>query len=119
MAGPSTRVRRLVAERADWRCEVCARPITGDHSVHHRLPRGMGGSRHAVINSPANLLLLCGSGTTGCHGWIESHRETAYALGLLVHRGHSPAEVPVHTIHGRVLLRQDGTTAEASEEVSL
>jgi hypothetical protein len=74
----------------------------------------MGGSRHAVINSPANLLLLCGSGTTGCHGWIESHRETAYALGLLVHRGGDPAATPVRTIHGRVLLLPDGTTAAAT-----
>ena len=55
----------------------------------------MGGSKDPVTNSPANLLLLCSSGTTGCHGWVESHRELAYATGLLVHSWQDPRKVPL------------------------
>lgn len=44
----------------------------------------MGGTRDPRINDPRNLVALCGSGTTGCHGWIESHRELALAQGWLI-----------------------------------
>lgn len=53
----------------------------------------MGGTKRGV-NSLANLALVCGSGTTGCHGYIESHREEAYERGWLVHSWDDPAEVP-------------------------
>jgi len=54
----------------------------------------MGGSKGSFINEAANLLALCGSGVTGCHGEVESNRARAYDLGLLVHRGYIPAHVP-------------------------
>lgn len=68
----------------------------------------MGGTKDPASNSPANILLLCGSGTTGCHGWVESHREEAYESGFLVRRGNDPGSLPVTTIHGHVLLGNDG-----------
>ena len=46
-------------------------------SVHHRAPRKMGGTRDPYINALSNLLLVCGHGTVGCHGWLESHRNVA------------------------------------------
>lgn len=48
-------------------------------SAHHVLPRG--GPHHGddVIE---NLVPLCGSGTTGCHGAVEDGRQAAReALG--------------------------------------
>lgn len=57
-------------------------------NVHHRNKEG----RQWVAS---NLLRLCGSGTTGCHGWIESHPEHAMALGLWVPREQDPAVVPM------------------------
>ena len=53
-------------------------------SIHHRRPRGKGGTSLAWVGAAANLIVLCGSGTTGCHGWIESHRADARADGHLV-----------------------------------
>lgn len=32
-------------------------------SIHHRMDRSIGGT-----NAMSNLITLCGSGTTGCHG---------------------------------------------------
>lgn len=87
--------RRAVRERGQGLCEIglpgCRRTADG---VHHRLPRGAGGSW-----SPANLLAACGSGTTGCHGRTEHAREAAYDDGRLVHRGTDPATVPVRIRH--------------------
>ncbi|MFJ5532450.1 HNH endonuclease [Streptomyces sp. NPDC093261] len=112
MSGPTAKVRELVWQRAEGRCERCFLPITGgDHSIHHRRPRGMGGSSDPATNSPANLLLLCGSGVTGCHGWVETHRELAYQTGLLVHRWQDPRDVP---LIGRCLT-DEGTYAPLPE----
>lgn len=100
--------RRLRATEAEWevlrrkldenRCRGCGR--TGRElarvglglSLHHVVPKSLGGD-DAILN----LIPLCGSGTTGCHGAIETHtkergviaarirstltvRETGYAL---------------------------------------
>jgi hypothetical protein len=104
---PQTVVKR-VHERAGRRCERCG---TGDAlrwSLHHRKPRGMGGTKNPAINSPANLILLCGSGTEGCHGWVESHRAASLNDGLLVHRNDDPSEVPVVLRYGEVFLDEEG-----------
>lgn len=68
----------------------------------------MGGSKDPMMSSPANLLLLCGSGTEGCHGWVESHRTEAYESGLLVHRVDDPAETPVTLRYGTVFIDDEG-----------
>jgi hypothetical protein len=61
-----------------------------------------------MINSPANLLWLCGSGTEGCHGWIESNRTVGYEDGLLLHRNDDPTSIAVVLHYGTVLLDDDG-----------
>lgn len=105
--------RRIVLERATvddvLACERCGRTITGDYSIHHRRPRGSGGSKDPATNSPANLLLLGGSGTTGCHGLTERYRSSALHFGWLVHQGHNPADVPVMYRNRRALLGDDGS----------
>jgi hypothetical protein len=82
------RMRILI--RANFVCEFCGSNrgsnSMGFWSVHHRRPRGMGGSKDPQTNSPENLLLLCGSGTTGCHGYFESHRKEAYESQIILHR---------------------------------
>ncbi|WGL50661.1 hypothetical protein P5P86_11870 [Nocardioides sp. BP30] len=55
----------------------------------------MGGTSRPETNGAANLLLLCGSGTSGCHGRIESNRAEAYDQGWLVSQRDDPREVPV------------------------
>lgn len=91
--GPAQATRNSVVTRAAARCERCG--SGSPTNIHHRKPRGMGGTRDPEINSPANLMLLCGSGTTGCHGWIESHRQEAMLEGWIVPRTANPADAPV------------------------
>lgn len=110
--GPTVDVVVLVLTRAGGCCERCGTglgPVRGvDYSLHHRLARGMGGTRRAGINRPSNLLAVCGHGTSGCHGWVESHRVEAYVAGWLVRRGLDPVEHPVIVRGQRVLLTDSG-----------
>jgi hypothetical protein len=76
--------------RANGQCEirvtgVCLGGLNRGFSRHHRQPRGKGGP-----NTMANVVIACGDGTVGCHGYIEHHREESYAKGWLVRMGQDP-----------------------------
>lgn len=66
-------------------------------SVQHRRAQGMGGTALTATNDLANLLLLCGTGNTGCHGWVENdERGEAKRRGLWVgHEYRDGAPVPL------------------------
>lgn len=68
--------RDVIRVRSGERCEMCGGP---PGSASHRRPASQRGTW-----SPSNLLVACGTGTTGCHGWLESHREAADAGGWQV-----------------------------------
>lgn len=114
------RVRRLVMERDRYRCVICGQTVVNrPGSLHHRRPRGSGGSKASDTNSPVNLIVLCGTGTSGCHQRVESNRTAAFDAGWLVHAWEQPALVPV--VHGGsvVYLRPNGSTSyEPSKETA-
>lgn len=70
--------RAAIYHLGDSRCIGCGRP---DITAQHRRARGMGGTTDVTIGHPANGVPLCGSGTTGCHGWTEHHPTDAELLG--------------------------------------
>jgi hypothetical protein len=91
-----SRGRRLAMARAAGKCERCGRAIVpGYRSLHHRRPRGMGGSRDPLTDHPANFVDLCGSGTTDCHGDLESFRLLAKRFGWILPQGSDPRTCPV------------------------
>lgn len=90
--GPDGITCDLVINRALMACERCGAAVSqGGCQVHHRKPRGSGGSSDPEINSPANLLLLCPT----CHLQVERDRSVAYEQGWLVRREHDPEKTPV------------------------
>lgn len=107
---------RQVRERDQWACAKCGaalyRHLRYPLSTQHRVARGMGGTRWPGINRPGNLITLCGSGTTGCHGWIEAHPDWSQAHGYSVRRAGlmdpHPEQQPVWTWQGWVLLLDGG-----------
>ena len=91
----SEETRWAVLARAFYKCERCNQNFLGvPMSVHHRRPRMMGGSKNEMLHEPANLIVLCGSGTSGCHGWVESNRAKARELGYLIQKIESAQEIP-------------------------
>lgn len=91
--GPTQAVRDLVYARDGMACTLCGStyPLT----LQHRRARGMGGTLRPETNSPAALVVLCGSGTTGCHGLIEAQPDLARARGYRVGQYVDPADVPI------------------------
>lgn len=109
----AARLHQQIRERDAGLCARCGRPCPpGAGSVHHRRPRGMGGSRDPLTNDPSNLVLLCGSGTTGCHGYLEAFRSESLETGWLLRQGADPRTSPV-LVGGRWM--QPGETWTATE----
>lgn len=89
-------------ERDRGRCVRCGESQVFGYrgrswSVHHRRPRGMGGTSLPWVAEAANGIVLCGDGVSGCHGWVETHRGEAVEAGWLVSKlGYlTAADVPV------------------------
>lgn len=102
------KVRKALYERAGNSCERCGVSNAYTYSAHHRRPRGMGGSSDPATDTLTNLVLLCGSGTTGCHGWTESQRTESYVSGYLVRQSNDPADEPIVYRGQWVYLLPDG-----------
>jgi len=72
---PSRKVSRLIAERAQWRCEYCRSPAafsTQPFEVDHLIPRSKNG-----LTAPENLALSCGCNRykgNGTHGDPQTGR---------------------------------------------
>ncbi|RVW03162.1 hypothetical protein EGT50_09970 [Rhodococcus xishaensis] len=100
-------VRELIEARAGGRCEAMwAGTCNGRvEEIHHRRPRGAGGSKAPAVNRAGNGIAIC----SPCHRLIESQRDAARTAGLLVslHESH-PANVPVVRRHRLVLLDDFG-----------
>jgi hypothetical protein len=104
--------RTLVRARDGHRCQRCGCSIVDvPSSVHHRKLKGLGGS--ALLETAENLIRMCGTGTTGCHGWAHANPELARAFGWIVGRFLNPADVPVKTFHGWMALDATGGKAPA------
>lgn len=93
----------LVMVRDEGVCQKCRRhgqTINRDH----RKDRSTGG-----LTVVENLQLLCGSGTTGCHGWKSSHPDDANREGWGVPGWADPLTYParrwIRNVIGVVRLR--------------
>lgn len=112
---PDKATKDLILVRDDWHCACCGRPLFDEGSEYcrqHRVARKMGGSRRPVINSPANLVLLCGLPTTAgsCNYRAEGRVDLEMHLnGFWLHDDQDPCTVPVkHFSRGWVLLDMAG-----------
>ena len=91
MSNPTKATCNAVDTRDKHSCVKCGVSLHSTAgSRHHRKLRSQGG-KHDV----ENLILLCGSGTTGCHGWVHANPKEAYAGGFIVRSSKLPVSVPV------------------------
>lgn len=85
-------IRGLVLLRDKYRCVRCGKDVMSrPYSVHHRKLRSQGGT-----DDLANLITLCGHGTTGCHYLVHSQRKShGEPGGYVVPSWADPTEVGV------------------------
>jgi hypothetical protein len=112
--------RDAVIARDASRCARCNRGVANvPSSVQHRKPRGMGGTSDVRSYDMRNLVLMCGTGTTGCHGDGESFRALAYDTGWLV-RSYDDLDTPLISKDGRrITLTSDGDRWDEIDAASL
>lgn len=105
-----------MVERAGGRCEICGAAVIHRQGgeVHHRLPRGSGGSSDPAKGQASNALLLC----LDHHRYVETNPPDVYDNGWKIRHGHAPSEVPalLLTLYGRDrwLLTDDGMYVPAN-----
>lgn len=112
--GFSPEVRRIVAARSGGVCEIGDCVAAAVH-MHHRRPRGLGGTSVAWVNKAANCLHTC----LDHHAYIENHRTQSMVQGLLIsqHRKDAVAvDIPVLRRGVSVLLGDDGSIRPAGGE---
>ena len=101
-------VRARVMARSGGFCEARIPGCWDEASqLHHRRPRGAGGSRDPRTGGAANGYALC----LPCHDHIERNRSEARENGWLVRQGADPAAVPVFRHRRWVLLDDEGGIA--------
>jgi HNH endonuclease len=109
--------REKLRERAHGCCEACGSP--GATNAHHRINQSQGG-----LDDLANLMLLCGSGTTGCHGTVTESPHLARWMGYTLSSHQDPARSHVcrwsRELGGQqwVLLDDDGGINPVTEVVA-
>lgn len=113
--GFSAAVRDIISDRSGGVCELLIPMVcTGMAQVmHHRRPRGIGGTRRVDTNQPSSALHICDA----CHRHLETvERGVARSNGWLVSQYASPVNVPVF-YRGRVrlLLTNEGGFAPILE----
>jgi hypothetical protein len=110
----------LIWRRAWSCCERCGISLLRNHggySIHHRRRRR---PEFDGVHRAANLLLLCGSGTTGCHAWVHGHPLDSRTEGFIVSSYAEPSSWGVrHAAHGWVLLDDEGGVDPWVPEVML
>lgn len=109
MSQPDKHTCHLVDSRDGARCVRCGESLYNvlTSSRHHRHMRS---HPFPGLHEASNVIDVCGSGSTGCHGWIHEHPRKAMANGWLV-SGYDdqPETVPILTAqHGWVLLDNEG-----------
>lgn len=111
--GPDKDTVKLVLARAAESCERCG--FAPPSQLHHRKPRGAGGTSDPAINLPSNLLALCAP----CHLEVERDRDVAREQGWLVRNEHNPANRPVWLAgRGYCFLTDDGSIHDTDEEAA-
>lgn len=90
-----TAAERAAIDRDGARCLRCGVNLEGrSASVHHRKLKGRATPRRDY-DLVENLVVLCGTGTTGCHSWCHHNRAEAARTGWIVPSWDDPALVPL------------------------
>lgn len=108
--------RAIVYERSNGICEVMVPGVCRGRATNYQHRKNRSQCSRGERWMPENGLHVCGTGTTGCHGWIHANPEKSYANGWMVKAALDPRQVPVR-YRGQAkpqMLESDGTVRPAT-----
>lgn len=117
--GPTPEVVEAALDRDSYSCVCCGMGVGPEGrgvgwSVHHRLLRSQGPD-HSI----QNVIILCGSGTTLCHGRVHAEPAASRAGGWMLSGRQEPLAVPVLIAGQRwVFLTSTGLYHDVKKEVA-
>ena len=106
------KVKHIVNARDQGSCVKCQADAT---DIHHRTPRGMGGSSDPETNyGLANLVSLCRS----CHDHVHANPAESYENGFLVRSWDDPRDCPVMLANETIViyLAADGNITKFQQQ---
>jgi hypothetical protein len=111
-----TRCRAIVKGRCEdydghLQCEVRINGVCLGTGTNYQHRKNRSQCSKAERWMPSNGLYVCGSGTTGCHGYIHAHPTESYEWGWSVKQANDPRLVPVLALlhHPQsIVLHDDG-----------
>ena len=68
---------------------------------------------------PSNIVELCGSGTTGCHGWTHAHPAEAERFGYIIPSWRDPLNAPIRDWNGDWWWLLDDGTAQRLTQIEI
>lgn len=85
--------RLKIYDRDEWRCCSCG--ITDNHTLQHRVNKGMGGdkTKDKVKDNPSNLVTMCNQCNTALEFDVD-FRRTGISMGWKVLQGRDPSQIP-------------------------
>lgn len=86
-------------------------------SGHHRQLRRR--ADPTVRDLPCNIVELCGSGTTGCHGWTHAHPAEAERFGYIIPSWRAPLNAPIRDWNGDWWWLLDDGTAQRLTQIEI
>ena len=89
---------------------MCGTPAQETAQIHHRKPRGMGGTKNPESRSVANGLYV----HFHCHSRIESNRSESLENGWLIPQSGECSQ-PIRLHYGWVVLNPDGSVSELDQ----
>ena len=114
--------KRIALVRQGWHCLRCGRnlydpSVWPGRSGHHRQLRRR--ADPTVRDLPCNIVELCGSGTTGCHGWAHAHPAEAERFGYIIPSWRAPLSVPIRDWNGDWWWLLDDGTAQRLTQIEI
>lgn len=114
--------KRVALQRQGWHCMRCGRnlhdpTVWPGRSGHHRQLRRR--ADPTMRDLPCNIVELCGSGTTGCHGWTHAHPAEAERVGYIIPSWRDPLNAPIRDWNGDWWWLLDDGTAQRLTQIEI
>ena len=115
--------KHVALQRQGWHCMRCGRnlhdpsALAGQAAASHRQLRRR--ADPTVRDLPSNIVELCGSGTTGCHGWTHAHPAEAERFGYIIPSWRDPLNAPIRDWNGDWWWLLDDGTAQRLTQIEI